>query len=105
MRLTALLARGILGVLCVTAASTAVAAPGDRSPDGLWVEVDRAALGEVRYPMPTAFRAYRLDFDALKAVLKSAPAEVPGRGTSPAIVTLPLPDGTFAPVAVENSPV
>src|SRR5262249_49382231 len=105
MRLTALLAPGIIGALCVAAATTVVAAPGDGSPDGLWVEVDRTALGEVRYPLPTVFRAYRLNFDALKAILNSAPPEVRGRGTSPAVVTLPLPDGTFAPVAVENSPV
>lgn len=41
----------------------------------------------------------------MKEALDRAPREVPGRGTSPAIVTMPLPDGTFAPVAVELSPV
>lgn len=96
----------VLGVvMSLLAVAPAKSAPGDTSPDGVWVEVDRTALGEVRDPLPTAFRAYRLNLAALTEILDRAPREVPGRGTSPAIVTMPLPDGTFAPVAVELSPV
>src|SRR6185436_8593113 len=53
-----------LGCLLFVAASVS-AAPGNRSPDGVWVEVDPAALGEVRQPLPTEFHAYRLDLDAM----------------------------------------
>ena len=91
-----------LGFLLFTVASVS-AVPGDRSPDGVWVEVDRAALGEVRQPLPTEFRAYRLNLDALKKILAAAPLE--GRGGEPATVFVPLPDGTYTPVAVEESPV
>ena len=79
------------------------AAPGDRSPDGVWIEVDRAALGEVRQPLPTEFRAYRVNLDALKKILAAAPRE--GRGGEGARVFVPLPDGSFTLVAIEESPV
>lgn len=83
------------------------AAPGDRSPDGLWVEVAPSALGTPATRLPRAFHAYTLNFDALAARLAAAPRETFGLGTapSPLIIFLPLPDGTFAPVAVETSPV
>lgn len=90
-----------LGCLLFVAASVS-AAPGNRSPDGVWVEVDPAALGEVRQPLPTEFHAYRLDLDAMKKILAAAPHE--GRGGVLAIVFVPLPDGTYTPVSVEESP-
>ncbi|HEX2445319.1 MAG TPA: zinc-dependent metalloprotease family protein [Vicinamibacterales bacterium] len=76
-------------------------------PDGVWVEVDRAALGEVRDPLPKEFRAYRLDLSALTKILATAPPESTGSGAPPDPVQMfiPLPDGTFAPVAVKQSPV
>ncbi len=89
-----------LGFLLFAVASVS-AIPGDRSPDGVWVEVDRAALGEVREPLPTAFRAYRVNLEALKKILASAPRE--GRGGDRALVFVPLPDGTYTQVAVEES--
>ncbi len=91
-----------LGFLLSAVASVS-AIPGDRSPDGVWVEVDRAALGEVRQPLPTEFRAYRLNLEALKKILAAAPRE--GRGGDPATIFVPLPDGTYTQVAVEESPV
>jgi hypothetical protein len=95
-----------LTFLAVTPSS--FAAPGDRAPDGLWEEVDRAALGTVPTtpPLPTAFRAYRLlDFGALRAVLGRAPMEGGSSSavTPPALLTLPRPDGTFARIAVQQS--
>src|ERR671912_1351750 len=56
-----------LGFLLFTVSVSAV--PGDRSPDGVWMEVDRAALGDVGRPLPTEFRAYRLNLEALKKIL------------------------------------
>jgi hypothetical protein len=97
--------RGLAVLIVSLAALPAQGAPGDRSPDGLWLEVDRTELGTVRDPLPTTFRAYRLDFAAIQAALSKAPREVPGRGTSPVVISLPLPDGTFAPASVESSPV
>jgi hypothetical protein len=91
-----------LGFL-LSAVASVTAVPGDRSPDGVWVEVDRAALGDVDQPLPTEFHAYRLNLEALKKILASAPHE--GRGGDRAMVFVPLPDGTFTPVAVEVSPV
>jgi hypothetical protein len=91
------LVSSMLAVAAVALAAPALAAPGDRSPDGLWVEVDRAALGEVTYPLPQAFHAYRLNFDALSRALGEPP--------DPETIFIPLPDGTFAPVSVDESPV
>ena len=104
LRLAACLGFALLTVTFLLSTSTSVsAAPGNRSPDGVWVEVDRAALGDVRKPLPTEFRAYQLNLDALKKILAGAPHE--GRGGDPAMAFVPLPDGTYAPVAVEESPV
>src|SRR5262249_44940987 len=85
----------------------AAAKVGDRSPDGIWVEVDRSALSDVTAPLPTDFRVYRADLPALKSMLAKALLENlrPPLVASNVIVTLPLPDGTFAPVGVEASPV
>jgi hypothetical protein len=91
-----------LASLLFTVASV-TAVPGDRSPDGVWVEVDRAELGDIDQPLPTEFRAYRLNLDAMKRILAAAPHE--GRGGESAMVFVPLPDGTYTPVAVEESPV
>ncbi len=57
----------VIAILCVP--GLAEAAPGDRSPDGLWLEVDRTALGDPLSPLPDEFRAYLLDFDALVSML------------------------------------
>lgn len=98
--------------LCAAAASVApaTAAPGDRSPDGIWIEVDRAALGDTTAPLPRVFRAYRLDFEALQKVLAAAPREQlerrrPPASSDAASLYLPMVDGTYAQVAVEESPV
>lgn len=91
-----------LGCLLCTAVH-ASAAPGNSSPDGVWLEVDRAALGDVKQPLPTDFHAYKLNLDALKKILAGAPHE--GQGGDRAIVFVPLPDGTYTPVSVEVSPV
>lgn len=82
----------------------AAAAPGDRSSDGLWTEVDPSVLGDAGLPLPRAFRLYQLNVEAMQKVLEATPREVPGRGTSRTVITVPLPTGVFAPVAVEMSP-
>jgi hypothetical protein len=98
------LALPAIAAACVGSASAAV---GDRSPDGVWVEVDRSVLANVTAPLPTEFRVYRVDLPALKNVLMQAPMEnltataVP----SPVILFLPLPDGMFAPTGVVKSPI
>ncbi len=85
----------------------ALAAPGDKSPDGLWTEIAPESLP---VPPPYAFvrtntfRTYELNEAALEALLQQAPVEQPGNVlTSPVILTIPLPTGTFARFRVVQS--
>src|SRR5438093_16618 len=85
--------RRLAALLVIVLAGTApasLAAPGDRSRDGLWLEVDPDVLRGVVAPLPRAFHVYRLDFDALTRVLGLAPPEGRGGGVA---MTLPTPDG------------
>lgn len=86
--------------------SVASAAPGDMSPDGVFTEVDPMDLGRFPNP-PTEYRAYMVDLGRLATVLMGAPMEeIPRRGfNSTTFLYPPLPDGRFAMVSVEESPI
>ena len=79
------------------------------SEDGLWQILDavpqRAARAEP-WVQPDRFKAVALDHDRLNLMLPAAPMEFTAAARqSPLIFTLPMPDGTFARFAVEESPI
>ena len=114
-------------VLVLVAAALSFTAPAlaqspAMSEDGLWVsrEPGRRELlrGEgLREPdamppskheprEPRAFRVYELAMTKLERALDSAPMEfVPRRAEDELILSLPMPDGSFARVRVERSPI
>ena len=88
----------------------APAAGGNVSPDGIWAEIDRTppglSPGLEMTDHPLAWRTYLLDQDALAPLLARAPAEftVTVREVG-AIISLPMPDGTYSRFRVWNSPI
>jgi len=88
--------------------SASVLAEAQRSGDGIWTEIDdsasRAQSTDERSITPDSYRAFRLNKTALRAILSGAPDEAAGfGGKSDAIMTLPMPDGTFARFRIERS--
>jgi hypothetical protein len=86
------------------------AAVSERPPvssDGLWRHVTEAEIGSSaagpRVLFPKAFRPVRLDLAAFLDLVAGAPLELTG-GIGP-VMTLPMPDGSFARFRVEESPI
>ncbi len=78
------------------------------SEDGIWVTVDNriSATANWHAPEPGSYRVLRLNKDSLAQQLARAPLERTGDlRNSPAIVTFPMPDGSFQHFHVEESPV
>lgn len=79
------------------------------SQDGIWKEADDSALsqrGLERQIIPQAYKTFRLNKDVLKVVLESAPMEFTASGKiSNVILTLPMPDGSFAKFRIQESPI
>lgn len=105
-------ARLLLGALaCVAISATpTMAAIGDRSPDGVWSEAapNAVAPGTLTetFDTPGAYRLYQLDDLALFGILRAAPMEfTPAAQPSSTVLTLPMPDGTFARFRVAESPI
>lgn len=74
----------------------------------LWQDVDERLieLTGQRQIVPQKYRTLRLDVDALRKVLGSAPAEFSREArTQETILTLPLPDGGFSRFRIEDSPI
>ncbi len=68
------------------------------SGDGVWQAMDEAPLlasQPERWIVPQAYRTFRLNADALRGILDRAPA----------ILTIPMPDGSFARFAIYDSPI
>ena len=104
----------VVGALsAVLAAGTARGQePPASSADGLWTTVERAAALALRdadaepWIQPREFHAVSLDRQRLLASLESAPMELTAQAkNAPLIVTLPMPDGTFARFATEEAPI
>jgi hypothetical protein len=81
-----------------------------KSGDDVWQETDvttlqRAAVAE-RTIVPKSFRTFTLNKDNLLAILNKAPIEfTSARQSNEVILTLPMPDGSFARFRIEKSPV
>jgi hypothetical protein len=96
----------IIAIVAARIDSTS-AAVGDRSDDGVWLEVDPSVLAGVTLPLPTEFRVYHADLALLHTLLMQAPMEDLRSTAVPATFTffMPMPDGTYSPVSVVQSPV
>ena len=93
----------VLLIVAITLSATAVFA-GQQSQDGVWQQVDKSELrplGIDSPALPTAFETFRLNRPALEAILRRAPEEF--TSGQAAILSLPMPDGTFSRFAIEHS--
>lgn len=81
----------------------------NRSSDKIWQSIDESAIRrpEVeRTVVPGEYKVFRADKTALRSVLEKAPLEFAGAATeSEMIMTLPLPDGSFARYKIQYSPI
>ena len=83
---------------------------GEQSPDGLWVPLATpSVLRSSRVPGPTATGKRPVEFwlnrGLLRDILSRAPLEEGVSAVAEVVVTLPLPDGQFVRVRVEESPI
>jgi hypothetical protein len=80
-----------------------------KSPDGLWEDVDETSLRsstetQKQGRIPTVYRTVQLNQSALKQLLATAPMEfTEAAKAAPVVMTLPLPDGTFARFSIQES--
>ena len=81
------------------------------SPEGLWQFVDKTSLKKdekiaAENAATQVYRAARLDRDALIVLLRQVPMEFTDSAkTNQPVMSLPMPDGTFARFSVEESPI
>ncbi len=82
---------------------------GQASPDGLWHEIDDAALQRrtaERQTAPQSYRTLHLNQDTLRQVLRKTSMEFSEAAKNTQVVmSLPMPDGTFARFRIEESPI
>ena len=86
---------------------------GEFSNDGLWQFTNEASLvraltddQKARAAAPQSHKTARLNRDALTELLRQAPMEfTDSANRNPFVMTLPMPDGTFARFRVEESPI
>jgi hypothetical protein len=83
-----------------------------KSPDGLWKDIDEAPLlaspkiQQERQIVPDVYRTIRLDQKALKRRLAKAPKEfTEAAKTNQTVISLPMPDGTFAQFRIQETQV
>ncbi|MBV9497622.1 MAG: hypothetical protein JOZ54_25530 [Acidobacteria bacterium] len=90
------------------AALSIQAAPPRTSPDGLWGAISENAIpalsGAQRFIVPNAYRTVTLDVAGFQTFAANAPMEFTNVASRP-VMTLPMPDGSFARFAIEESPV
>ncbi len=100
---------GLLSLPLLESSATLNAqAPASRSEDGVWESVDERLIPRVgaRLIVPRSYRTVRVNKDALDQILARAPQELAlAAGISDAVLTLPMPDGTFARFRIEESPI
>jgi hypothetical protein len=89
----------LLGFNCVAGAQTSL--------DHAWTAVDDSRLAErsaERTVIPSAYKTYALNRSVINSILSNAPEEFSGESRfAQTILTLPMPDGTFARFRIEHS--
>jgi hypothetical protein len=86
----------------------AAAQTGERSGDGIWRKIEESSLStrRERASSPGAYLTVRLNHDALRGVLGNAPMEfTEAARNSQAVITLPMPDGTYSRFRLAESPI
>src|SRR6185436_13094794 len=86
----------------VLMASAAMA--GQKSRDDVWDQIDQSQLqqrGIDSTGLPTTYETFRLNKPVLEMLLNQAPQEF--SGNSSIILSLPMPDGSYARFAIEHS--
>ncbi len=101
---------GLAVSMVLLLASTPARSEGARptvSADRVWQAMDEAPLlasQPERWIVPQAYRTFRLDAGALRGILERAPAEFTAAAAA-AILTIPMPDGSFARFTIHDSPI
>ncbi len=79
------------------------------SPDKLWQETDDSAMSQKtlnRPIIPNKHRSFTLDKKALQNLLDKAPMEFKNApADNSTVMTLPMPDGSFARFLIEEAPI
>ena len=98
-----------ISILVLLAALLVPAVFAGNSPDNVWQEVSDFYLrtnGAERTVVPDYYRTFRLNKNELSSILKNAPMEfTDDAARNPMILTLPMPNGTFARFSIVRSPV
>lgn len=79
-----------------------------KSGDGIWREIEAAGITTQgkREIIPQTYRAFHLNREALRQLLRQAPMESTDAARHTEVVmTLPMPDGTMARFRIEESPI
>ena len=102
---------------CLVTPALAATREGERSPDGFWSREGAGRQPALRMRhgrLPRAFHTVRLDRDLVRERLRSAPIEavtqigiqtITTEAQRGATLTLPMPDGSFARLEIEESPI
>ncbi len=98
-----------ISILFLFAALLVPSAFAGNSPDSVWQEVSDFYLrsnGAERTVVPAYYRTFQLNKNELVSILRNAPIEFSEAARSePMILTLPMPNGTFARFSIVRSPV
>ena len=81
---------------------------GVQTSDGLWQKIEEREIAnrDSRVDKPLSYLTVRLDTDALVSTLDRAPHEsTEAAKNSQAVITLPMPDGSFARFRIVESPI
>ena len=76
--------------------------------NNIWQDVKESSItvSGLRQIIPQSYRTVRLDQNRLTQLLAQAPLEFTDEArTNPAVITLPMPDGSFARFQIQESPI
>ena len=113
-----MIVRGIWVLACLISICVTLLRDGDlkasantqnenSSPDRIWQFVDEGSITAAgrRNIIPQKYRTVRLNQDEFKKTLGRAPMEFTDQATqNPLVISLPMPDSSFARFTVEESP-
>jgi hypothetical protein len=96
----------VVGTILLSFVATSFSQPA--SSDGLWQQVKESSLtvNTFRPVIPRAYQSVQLNKEAMLQVLAQAPMEFTDAAqASRPVITLPMPDGTFARFQIQESPI